>query len=656
MIYMKEKLKLVESMKNKFNKIIHFKKNEDNVKERSNVSKKEEKFILNETYKILSDNLYYYNYETISFAIKLIENDINNGKDDNFVTIAIDAMHGSGKTFVANFIYFIYNITYLLYNPVIKYELFNILDTLKETEENELNDEINKTIIKLEKIRDSKLKQDNKLEEIDKSIIIEDVNEIISKFNDFKEIEINQSKKQKLNQFIDTKAKKFKKPKRDGVESINNDFKKLLSKLESVERIEYFYENKGHRLCIYISIDEQDYDDSLGTVLNIIYNSVAMQFKNGILEFDVNYKELMQIINDGLFKIAKGVLEDSGNMVAVSKAVDLIGNLKEYTDTPYEKVNEEIEKFNKNLKKFKEILIKNEAFFIVDNLDKCNPGFLVSFIDKIKYLFIDTNIPFVFMIDNEYFKNLSEGKYGTNTNLSYYYNNIFYSIHKMYLKPKDKFIEEMLIVDEKLELYKNFYNKHKTYIEKIHDYYQMSLHEIEILINRFNMFLEDNWFITKNIENKDTKFIPYCVYNLLGLQIIDIHSFNSILYNREKILDGKSINIDEKDVVLKKTIVCEDEHMKEFINKFRRNIFSLTTLFVVDDIGFMSSDIKEFTYKKTNDGKRLIIYNNGTELEKVSIDKFCLSYLFNYDDLKSGVDALLNMTVTDYLRFKISQV
>ncbi len=704
------------------------------------MSKKiETELSLDEACNWIKNKLHYYNYDTILFAMKLIEADILNKEDSDFITIAIDATHGSGKTFVAHFLYLIYNINFLSTDKKIKKRYNKIIeDVTKQYSENRIykfNENVNEFLKKLEgvkknildkalininekmidcfmsKLKDNKVREledrVNKFKNVEIGTIRENIDVIIRnceliKIDDFDEIinilnkmntvffehvklsevenDVDKSKIElandvnelriklennvnELRNSLENDVKKIE----EGLNKINDDITKCkIGKLDQVKSvlvssfrlteqkmISSFYEKISRKLCIYISMNNQDYDLSLENVLNIVYNAVAMQFKNGILEINTSDKELMKVVKKGLIQIAKGVLKDKDSMIAAEKTIDLIKDLNGQTKVSYKKnfSRKKIQNFNDSLESFKEILVKNNAIFIVDNLDKCNPQFLVSFIDKIKYLFIDKKIPFVFMVDNEYFLELSEANYGMNISLSYYYSNIFHNVHKLYLKPKDEFIEDLLNKkEEDLKYYKQFYSANKEYITKLHNEYHLSLHEIETLIKRFNTFMEKNIFLT---DARAIKYILYCVYCLLALQIIDIKSFNSILYDEEKLSQNKSCNS-------KKSIICINRQMSDFICNLKEKIMDLTTLFVIDDIGYKFDNINKFMYKivenKSDEySNKIKIYDGGTELTEMDVGKFNLSLLFNYEDIKYGTDKLLNMTMGEYLRYKISQ-
>lgn len=428
--------------------------------------------------------------------------------------------------------------------------------------------------------------------------------------------------------------------------------------------------------CIYISVDEFDYDYSVENILKNIYNILLDSIQNKVISVKDDYDEkklteITEVIKNGLKNISLSVLKKVGVDDSIVVVSDFYKALKDISDRDdlKNKFNIENQKlisdFKENFDSIIQYLKNKKIFFIVDNIDRCSPRFVVPFLENIKYLFLGNNIPFLFMIDYEYFKNLSEGHYGSTTDLSFFYNHIFSEVHKLYLKPKDLFIIDYINWQSANCLKKIYIATMRSNIDYFNKNLRLSLREIEIVMRKLNRFLDRNSFMVFD-ESTDAKRSVYSemnfesmifmIYILLCLQIHDIKSFNMILY--EEI----DVQYFVKDVMnnghSKRYIYFLEENMNNiFMENKRLNSFVSTYIFNKNGKMVKIPNLELISFECKDNIVRVLGKKEKKCFEECMKENFFLSHLFNLEDiLFNDPVELMNMTIKEYLRYKISQV
>lgn len=121
---------------------------------------------------------------------------------------------------------------------------------------------------------------------------------------------------------------------------------------------------------------------------------------------------------------------------------------------------------------------KKHLLFIVDELDRCNPGFAVKLIETIKHYFANESVKLLFVTNNIQLSSIIEKNYGNKFSGYEYLDKIFDLVIDMPPLDKRHFIDSFSNIEE---------NHYRETISEIADYYNMSIREIERYIVLFKL-------------------------------------------------------------------------------------------------------------------------------------------------------------------------
>lgn len=433
---------------------------------------------------------------------------------------------------------------------------------------------------------------------------------------------------------------------------------------------------------MYISIDQYDYDDSFKHILYsfcLALNDNCKKIESSLNSEDITTIKMIKEIYEETHEIIINITKKIGRHIFdYTKETKLIKGLKFISEvgmTTFEtfkesrrcvkgidvKLIKEIEKsgFTKLIEaivRLLKLLADNNFILIIDNIDRCAPRFTIKFIEFMKYLFGNSKILLLFMVNFEYLERIGEGVYGNNTDLHHFYNLSFTKIQKMYLKDRKNFTEDFIEIKELVKV-KEFYKNRGEYIDQCNTKNRVSLFEIEKTLNRLENFLEKNEYLLLFNDNSSLDLAPdeliIGIYSLFTLQNKNIKYFNKLLFDY---MNPEEIEFDERSIFLGKKFMALIKSKKRFLDDSRRILYGL------DDNGTKRNDIYlpdtecKLVCNSANNGFTEVYVDNIDMGIRLKTNTLSFNLFFNVEDLqRNSLEKLLNFTFRDYLRYKISQ-
>lgn len=474
---------------------------------------------------------------------------------------------------------------------------------------------------------------------------------------------------------------------------IPKDFERVISMHSKLESITKNTTCKTNFKCIYLSLDKYDYTSSFIHTIYILHQSLLdyilyFAAKGNTLYLNtystVEQKMYFRQLGSYLKNLFKIFCQFDNTLKTIYNLLLLLRKTKDQTPFDYEIQNDErkYKKILNNLKLLINEINQNEeeyggkVIFIIDNLDKCNGMFVNNFIENIQYLssnnFLGNNVIFVFMINQEHSKNLLESKYG-HVDMHHFYNLTFSKIYKLFLKPKPQFVCDLIIQNDKYKHFKRLYEgKMKTWIDNTHDYYNLTLYEIRKVIDKIENLLKSHSFIyldnpldtynsIEDIFLKDNALVKL-FYSLIIIQIIDIKSFNKLLYDNMKLstysLDTAKIDTNDLNALIE---FANDKIYNMFFESSSALNQAFNDCYIGNNFVVRMDSFNDLTIDEHNDEITIKTIPNGItsiSIEKIiSKEKFHLSYLYSYEDYllyKNQSEEIFSCTFRDYLRIQLS--
>jgi hypothetical protein len=330
---------------------------------------------------------------------------------------------------------------------------------------------------------------------------------------------------------------------------------------------------------IYIDMWQNDYKDPL----LVISESLFPYLETNSLDKLDNFRNLVAKI----LPIINGVGFAGAN---ISLDTEYLANLI--------KTNKESIEELKNI--LSETTKKQKLVFLIDEIDRCNPDFAITMLERIKHFFNIDNIVFVLFINQMYVQNL-EQKYlghGVDTN-SYMAKFIDKAI---YLKND---LSKKTLIDT-LTFCNTVNNDVAAQLLIIADYFNLSLRELIQIDNDIEVLftMKDDLY-----DNKEGLVIAFFMY---ALKRKEFDNFKEIVENK-KLFKIKQVAFEAQEVMDYITLSHPDNQNKE------------------------------------NNEKRTEIFNNNNLIGKSFYNK--LDDYYELPDLQSLIDLLIKITETNNLNY-----
>lgn len=285
---------------------------------------------------------------------------------------------------------------------------------------------------------------------------------------------------------------------------------------------------------------------------------------------DVDISEI--ISEEELEGLAKSKMDDYTNMK------NSVGSFKE------ELSNLALENLNKT---------KKPLIVFVDELDRCNPRFAISLLERIKHFFNVENIIFVLGVDKDALSNSIKVVYGSGTDINGYLSRFIdleYSLRQDYNKDYISYIMSKYNFESFFEKRENGslprcesdVDEFNKVVEEILSLFNFSLREVEKIIT--NLYLVVG-------ANKDYYLYPYLLIFLMALK-----RYDKSLFNRVKM---KSINVQELIEILDSKIPISrwlQENLYIGVSVEAYLIYILDDNYRIDEKRKLCDNIKENIY------------------------------------------------------------
>lgn len=162
----------------------------------------------------------------------------------------------------------------------------------------------------------------------------------------------------------------------------------------------------------------------------------------------------------------------------------------------YEGQKNSIKEFRKALEEFVEgCKTEKPIIFFVDELDRCNPGYAVKVLERIKHLFSIPNIVFVLSVDKKQLCNAIKGYYGSESLDAENYLKRFIDIE--YNLPEPSYQDFCNYLYDKFEIgkyIKNLENEtnYKSFCIKLFQHNKLSLRQMEKIYSHLSLAISCN--------------------------------------------------------------------------------------------------------------------------------------------------------------------
>ncbi len=281
---------------------------------------------------------------------------------------------------------------------------------------------------------------------------------------------------------------------------------------------------------IYIDANSYDYYSDAFLVL---YNNIYKYIKK--LE-EVKPKDL-KIFNSAAKKYISRLPKIAGNLIIPLVLDSTIGsNATEklvtafneaFIDKTLQKSQDEEETLKKLIESLNSITAKlgSELIIIIDELDRCKPSFALEMLEKIKHIFLCSNLKFILVYNSDVIANIVEKEYGLEKGTG-----------NIYLK---KYIEVEYIFKVKEINYKLFLNAIREPGEYLDEYMYLALQD-----NYTNIL---KIFSIYNFSIRDVERFIASLKKSVSIRVnvfgsISDNAYLVILFELYRIVDEKELN------------------------------------------------------------------------------------------------------------------
>ncbi|MBA4688122.1 MAG: hypothetical protein H2184_13270 [Candidatus Galacturonibacter soehngenii] len=248
------------------------------------------------------------------------------------------------------------------------------------------------------------------------------------------------------------------------------------------------------------------YDNHTDPMLSIIYSILKdWQFKANTT--------ISQRIKNNIVQVLKSV--QFWNIGSIGTAIENLNG----TD-----ILQEIGTLEETKVKIKEIFDEiinercNRLIIVIDELDRCNPNYAVSLLERLKHFFDDDRIIFLLSINKSQLIHTISNCYGTNFDSTGYLNKFFDFNLKMNKVDSSKYvISKGVLKDDRFIL-------NKMGLDML-NYMNFSMRDASIYINQINFINEK---VNKESYNSEYLFISLFLPIVVAFRISDVQKSNLI--------------------------------------------------------------------------------------------------------------------------------
>lgn len=345
-----------------------------------------------------------------------------------------------------------------------------------------------------------------------------------------------------------------------------------------------------------------------------------------------------------LFAVGMDVMKyklgvDATNIQQTINAVNNIGEeyLKEYANQ-----KETIEEFKKEVQEFVESsATEHPVVFIVDELDRCNPHYAVSVLERIKHLFDIPNIVFILAINKKELGHAIQGYYGSGNINSDEYLRRFIDIEYTLPKPNLKEFCEYLFEEYGFSDFFNT-NKRLAYPDFIYDEKKFKTMALNIgNAEGTNLRQMERVFAYAQLAlmqfDKESYLIPDVYFLLCFWKVTKSEFYNSI---RNKEYSIQELLSKLEDILPKKLLLIDYNN-----DKNRQLYYTIATLIYCYDTTMVNGTTcpPSLKYVKDETTKRNEYDLNCRILDKDSLYKIMDSFYNNhYQQYSFGLNFIFN--------------
>ena len=242
-----------------------------------------------------------------------------------------------------------------------------------------------------------------------------------------------------------------------------------------------------------------------------------------------------------------------------------------------------LELYEKYISDFREALVKFTCLFdkpvviFIDELDRCNPKFVIKLIEQLKHIFEIPNIAFILTVNKKELSNTIKGIYGNEMDGYAYYKKFtthdftLYPIEQIKSGPLEEFIENMIADRSNFNVDKDFISLTALLSQIL----RLSLRDIEQIIHHLYYIKE------KVYQSYHRDYLIIC-YFLRALYLKNYTNF--LLYSELSIVaDDSLIAIKEKEPTSKLNHLVEELMNGEYGQSDLLNIIKLILAPITDD-------------------------------------------------------------------------
>lgn len=346
-----------------------------------------------------------------------------------------------------------------------------------------------------------------------------------------------------------------------------------------------YLEEQGYFTC-YIDAHKKDYAEDPLLVFVKELNANINQYYKTNMGFWWKVRNKIPVLKN---KVPKFLIHSSAFIGGVDTAL-IINAIRIITQLAQKflssKIKDKIkylELYEKYISDFREALAKFTYLFnkpvviFIDELDRCNPKFVIKLIEQLKHIFEIPNLVFILTVNKKELSNTIKGIYGSEMDGYAYYKKFtthdftLYPIEQIKSGPLEEFIENMIADRSNFNVDKDFISLTALLSQIL----RLSLRDIEQIIHHLYYIKE------KVYQSYHRDYLIIC-YFLRALYLKNYTNF--LLYSELSIVaDDSLIAIKEKEPTSKLNHLVEELMNGEYGQSDLLNIIKLILAPITDD-------------------------------------------------------------------------
>ena len=346
-----------------------------------------------------------------------------------------------------------------------------------------------------------------------------------------------------------------------------------------------YLEEQGYFTC-YIDAHKKDYAEDPLLVFVKELNANINQYYKTNMGFWWKVRNKIPVLKN---KVPKFLIHSSIFIagVEVSSVISAIRTIiqvaQKFLSSKIKDKIKYLELYEKYISDFREALVKFTCLFdkpvviFIDELDRCNPKFVIKLIEQLKHIFEIPNLAFILTVNKKELSNTIKGIYGSEMDGYAYYKKFtthdftLYPIEQIKSGPLEGFIENMIADRSNFNVDKDFISLTALLSQIL----RLSLRDIEQIIHHLYYIKE------KVYQSYHRDYLIIC-YFLRALYLKNYTNF--LLYSELSIVaDDSLIAIKEKEPTSKLNHLVEELMNGKYGQSDLLNIIKLILAPITDD-------------------------------------------------------------------------